>query len=44
MLRVVAALLLAAAALAAVDLSGLVDVVYNMTSPVGRFTPPTSMR
>jgi len=39
MLRVVVALLLAAAALAAVDLSGLVDVVYNTTSPLERFAP-----
>jgi len=38
-LRVVAALLLAAAALAAVDLSGLVDAAYNTTSPFGRFAP-----
>ena len=39
MLRVVVALLLVAAALAAVDLSGLVDVVYNTTSPLERFAP-----
>jgi len=39
MLRVVVALLLAAAALAAVDLSGLVDVVYNKFSPLERFAP-----
>jgi len=39
MFRVVAALLLAAAALAAVDLSGLVDVVYNKSSPLERFAP-----
>jgi len=39
MIRVVAALLLAAAALAAVDLSGLVDVVFNTTSPLERFAP-----
>jgi len=39
MLRAAVALLLAAAALAAVDLGGLVDVVYNMTSPVERFAP-----
>jgi len=45
MLRVVvAALLLAAAALAAVDLSGLADVVYNKSSPLERFAPPTSLR
>jgi len=39
MLHVAVALLLAAAALAAVDLSGLVDVVYNTTSPVERLAP-----
>jgi len=40
MFRVVATVLLfAAAALAAVDLSGLVDFVYNTTSPLERFTP-----
>jgi len=39
MLRVVVALLLAAAALAAVDLRSLVDVVYNTTSPLERFAP-----
>jgi len=36
---VVAALLLAAAAFAAVDLSGLVDKVYNTSSPLDRFAP-----
>ena len=40
MLRVVAALLLATVALAAVDLTGLVDFAYNTTSPLERF-PPT---
>ena len=39
MLRVAVALLLAAAALAAVDLSGFVDVVYNRSSPLERFAP-----
>jgi len=39
MLRVVAALLLTAAALAAVDLTGLVDEVYNTTLPLERFAP-----
>jgi len=39
MLHVAVALLLAAAALAAVDLSSLVDVVYNTTSPLERFAP-----
>jgi len=39
MLRVAVALLLAAAALAAVDLSGLVDVVYNTSSPLEHYTP-----
>jgi len=39
MLRMAVALLLAAAALAAVDLSGLVDAVFNTTSPVERFAP-----
>jgi len=39
MLRVVAVLLLAAATLAAVDLGGLVDMVYYTTSPLKRFAP-----
>jgi len=39
MFRVVAALLLVAAALAAMDLSGLVDAVFNTTSPLERFAP-----
>jgi len=39
MLRVAFALLLAAAALVAVDLSGLVDVVYNKSSPLEHFAP-----
>jgi len=39
MFRVATALLLAAAALAAVDLSGLVDEMYNTTSPLERFAP-----
>ena len=39
MLRAAVALLLAAAALAAVDLSGLVDVVYNKSSPLERLAP-----
>jgi len=39
MFRVVAALLLAAAVLAAVDLGGLVDMVYYTTSPLKRFAP-----
>jgi len=39
MLRVAVALLLAAAALAAVDLRGLVDVVSNESTPLERFTP-----
>jgi len=39
MLRVAVALLLAAAALAAVDLSGLVDVVYNKSSFLERLAP-----
>jgi len=40
MFRVVATvLLLAAAALAAVDLRDLVDIVYNRTSPLERLTP-----
>jgi len=36
---IVAALLLAAAALAAVNLTGLVDKVYNASSPLERFAP-----
>jgi len=39
MFRVVAALLLAVAVLAAVDLRGLVDTVYNMSLLLERFTP-----
>ena len=39
MLRTAVALLLAAAALAAVDLSGLVDVVYNKSSFLERLAP-----
>jgi len=39
MLRVVVALLLAAAVLTAVDLTGLVDFVYNRSSPLERLAP-----